>query len=173
MKEIKVLFSQKQIEKRLDELAKQIEKDYGDKEITVLCVLKGASFFAIDLTKRIKNVMTFQFIELSSYGNATTSSGTIKTKRDIENSLVGKDVLIIEDIIDTGRTMKFLLERLKSENANTVKICTLLDKPERRVVDLVADYVGFTIPNKFVLGYGLDYEEKYRNLPYIGYVEGD
>ena len=173
MKEIKVLFSQKQIEKRLDELAKQIEKDYEDKEITVLCVLKGASFFAIDLTKRIKNNMTFEFIELSSYGNATTSSGTIKTKRDIENSLAGKDVLIIEDIIDTGRTMKFLQERLKSENANTVKICTLLDKPERRVVDLVADYVGFTIPNKFVLGYGLDYEEKYRNLPYIGYVEGD
>lgn len=173
MKEIKTLFSQKQIEKRLDELAKQIEKDYGDKEITVLCVLKGASFFAIDLTKRIKNVMTFQFIELSSYGNATTSSGTIKTKRDIENSLVGKDVLIIEDIIDTGRTMKFLQERLESENANSVKICTLLDKPERRVVDLTADYVGFTIPNKFVLGYGLDYEEKYRNLPYIGYVEGD
>ncbi len=173
MKEIKVLFSQKQIEKRLDELAKQIEKDYEDKEITVLCVLKGASFFAIDLTKRIKNVMTFEFIELSSYGNATTSSGTIKTKRDIENSLAGKDVLIIEDIIDSGRTMKFLQERLKSENANTVKTCTLLDKPERRVVDLVADYVGFTIPNKFVLGYGLDYEEKYRNLPYIGYVEGD
>ena len=173
MKEIKVLFSQKQIEKRLDELAKQIEKDYGYKEITVLCVLKGASFFAINLTKRIKNIMTFEFIELSSYGNATTSSGTIKTKRDIENSLAGKDVLIIEDIIDSGRTMKFLQERLKSENANTVKTCTLLDKPERRVVDLVADYVGFTIPNKFVLGYGLDYEEKYRNLPYIGYVEGD
>lgn len=173
MKEIKVLFSQKQIEKRLDELAKQIEKDYENEEITVLCVLKGASFFAIDLTKRIKNIMTFEFIELSSYGNATTSSGTVKTKRDVENSLEGKDVLIIEDIIDTGRTMKFLLERLKSENANTVKTCTLLDKPERRVVDLVADYVGFTIPNKFVLGYGLDYEEKYRNLPYIGYVEGD
>ena len=173
MKEIKTLFSQKQIEKRLDELAKQIEKDYENKEITVLCVLKGASFFAIDLTKRIKNIMTFEFIELSSYGNATTSSGTVKTKRDIENSLAGKDILIIEDIIDTGRTMKFLQERLQSENANTIKTCTLLDKPERRVVDLVADYVGFTIQNKFVLGYGLDYEEKYRNLPYIGYVEGD
>lgn len=173
MKEIKTLFNQKQIEKRLDELAKQIEKDYKNKEITILCVLKGACFFAVDLTKRIKNNMTFEFIELSSYGNSTTSSGTVKNKKDIESSLKGKDVLVIEDIIDTGRTMKFLQERLENENTNSVKICTLVDKPERRVVDLTADYVGFTIPNKFILGYGLDYEEGYRNLPYIGYVEGD
>ena len=173
MREIKVLFTQKNIENRLNELAKQIEKDYEGKTITILCVLKGASFFTIQLTQKIKNKMEFEFIELSSYGNATISSGKITTKREIENSLQGKDVLIIEDIIDTGRTMQFLLDRIKKENVNSVKICTLLDKPERRVVELIADYVGFTIPNKFVLGYGLDYEEYYRNLPYIGYVEGE
>lgn len=159
------------MEQRIDELAKQIEKDYEGKEITVLCVLKGASFFTIQLTQKIKNKMEFQFIELSSYGNNTTSSGTITIKRDMEHSLKGKNVLIVEDIIDTGRTMQFLLERIKKENIESVKVATLLDKPERRVVELTADYVGFTIPNKFVLGYGMDYEEYYRNLPYIGYIE--
>lgn len=171
MREINILFSQKEIEQRIAELAKQIERDYEEKEITVLCVLKGASFFAIQLTQRIKNKIEFEFIELSSYGNKTTSSGTITTKRDVEHSLKGKNVLIIEDIVDTGRTMQFLLERMEKENVESVKIATLLDKPERRVVELTADYVGFTIPNKFVLGYGMDYEEYYRNLPYIGYVE--
>ncbi len=171
MREIHVLFNQKEMEQRIDELAKQIEKDYEGKEITVLCVLKGASFFTIQLTQKIKNKMEFQFIELSSYGNNTTSSGTITIKRDMEHSLKGKNVLIVEDIIDTGRTMQFLLERIKKENIESVKVATLLDKPERRVVELTADYVGFTIPNKFVLGYGMDYEEYYRNLPYIGYIE--
>ena len=171
MREIHVLFNQKEMEQRIDELAKQIEKDYEGKEITVLCVLKGASFFTIQLTQKIKNNMEFQFIELSSYGNNTTSSGTITIKRDMEHSLKGKNVLIVEDIIDTGRTMQFLLERIKKENIESVKVATLLDKPERRVVELTADYVGFTIPNKFVLGYGMDYEEYYRNLPYIGYIE--
>ncbi len=171
MREIHVLFNQKEMEQRIAELAKQIEKDYEGKEITVLCVLKGASFFTIQLTQKIKNKMEFQFIELSSYGNNTTSSGTITIKRDMEHSLKGKNVLIVEDIIDTGRTMQFLLERIKKENIESVKVATLLDKPERRVVELTADYVGFTIPNKFVLGYGMDYEEYYRNLPYIGYIE--
>lgn len=171
MRKIHVLFNQKEMEQRIDELAKQIEKDYEGKEITVLCVLKGASFFTIQLTQKIKNKMEFQFIELSSYGNNTTSSGTITIKRDMEHSLKGKNVLIVEDIIDTGRTMQFLLERIKKENIESVKVATLLDKPERRVVELTADYVGFTIPNKFVLGYGMDYEEYYRNLPYIGYIE--
>lgn len=171
MREIHVLFNQKEMEQRIAELAKQIEKDYEGKEITVLCVLKGASFFTIQLTQKIKNKMEIQFIELSSYGNNTTSSGTITIKRDMEHSLKGKNVLIVEDIIDTGRTMQFLLERIKKENIESVKVATLLDKPERRVVELTADYVGFTIPNKFVLGYGMDYEEYYRNLPYIGYIE--
>ena len=171
MREIHVLFNQKEMEQRIAKLAKQIEKDYEGKEITVLCVLKGASFFTIQLTQKIKNKMEFQFIELSSYGNNTTSSGTITIKRDMEHSLKGKNVLIVEDIIDTGRTMQFLLERIKKENIESVKVATLLDKPERRVVELTADYVGFTIPNKFVLGYGMDYEEYYRNLPYIGYIE--
>ena len=171
MREIHTIFSQKEIEQRIAELAKQIEKDYEGKEITVICVLKGASFFTIQLTQKIKNKMEFQFIELSSYGNNTTSSGTITIKRDMKHSLKEKNVLIVEDIIDTGRTMQFLLERIKKENIESVKVATLLDKPERRVVELTADYVGFTIPNKFVLGYGMDYEEYYRNLPYIGYIE--
>lgn len=171
MKKMKELISEKNIKKRLDELAKQIEKDYEGKEILVLCVLKGASFFTIELTQRIKNKIEFEFIELSSYVNATQSSGTVTLNKDIKNSIEGKEVLVIEDIIDTGRTLKFLKEHLETKKPKSVKICTLLNKPSRRVVDVPVQYVGFDIEDYFVLGYGLDYEEYYRNLPYIAYIE--
>lgn len=171
MKEIKTLFSNGQIEERLKTLAKEIEKDYDGRKLVILCVLKGASFFTIALTQKINLPMEFEFIELSSYGNAKESSGTVTLKKDIKESIEGKDVLVIEDIVDTGRTLSFLVEHLKQKNPHSIKLCTLLNKPERRVVPLEVDYVGFKIPNKFVLGYGLDYEEYYRNLPYIGYVE--
>lgn len=171
MKKMKELISEKNIKKRLDELAKQIEKDYEGKEILVLCVLKGASFFTIELTQRIKNKIEFEFIELSSYANATQSSGIVTLKKDIKNSIEGKEVLVIEDIIDTGRTLKFLKEHLETKKPKSVKICTLLNKPSRRVVDVPVQYVGFDIEDYFVLGYGLDYEEYYRNLPYIAYIE--
>ena len=174
MEEIKVLIDEKRLDERITEIAKQIKKEYAGKEITLICILKGSVFFTVDLAKKIDGDVKLEFIRVSSYeGSSTESSGEIKMKLDLKDSIQGKDVIVIEDIIDTGRTMQFLLDRIKKENVNSVKICTLLDKPERRVVELIADYVGFTIPNKFVLGYGLDYEEYYRNLPYIGYVEGE
>lgn len=171
MENLKVLIDEETIQQKVLEMAKQIEKDYEGKEILVLCVLKGASFFAIELTQKIKNKIEFEFIELSSYANATQSSGTVTLRKDIKNSIEGKDVLVIEDIIDSGRTLKYLKEHLKSKNPNSVKLCTLLNKPSRRVVDVPVEYVGFEIPDYFVLGYGLDYEEYYRNLPYIAYIE--
>ena len=170
MLDMKELISKEKIENRLQELAKQIEKDYENKEILILCVLKGASFFTINLTQKIDRTMEFEFIELSSYGNSTESCGTVTLKKDIKNSIQGKHVLVVEDIVDTGCTLQYLLNHLKTKKPASVKLCTLLDKPERRKAKVKVDYVGFTIPNKFVLGYGLDYEEKYRNLPYIGYV---
>lgn len=171
MKEMKELISEKKIKNRIKEIAKQIEKDYEGKEILMLCVLKGASFFTIQLSQYIKNKVEFEFIELSSYAGATQSSGTVTLMKDIKHSIEGKNVLIIEDIIDTGRTLQFLKKHLESKNPESVRICTLLDKPSRRVVEIPVDYVGFEIPDYFVLGYGLDYEEYYRNLPYIAYIE--
>lgn len=168
---INVLISEKLLQERIKEVAKQIEKDYESKEITIISVLRGGVFFTVDLTKNIKNKMTFEFIEVSSYGNNFESTGNIKINKDISTSIEGKDVLIVEDIIDSGRTLKYLKEYLENKKANSVKICTLLNKPERREVEVNVDYIGFDIPNKFVLGYGLDYEGYYRNLPYVGYIE--
>ena len=171
MKEIKILIDEKTIEKRVDELAKQIMKDYEGKEIVILSLLKGSIFFTIELTKRLKNKVYFEFIEISSYGNATTSSGKITVNKDLTSSIEGKDILVIEDLIDTGRTLSYLVDHLKEKKPNSVKIATLLSKPERREIDVKVDYVGFEIPNKFVIGYGMDYEQAYRNLPYVGYIE--
>lgn len=168
---INVLISEKLLQDRIMELANQIEKDYESKDMTIVSVLRGAVFFAVDLTKNIKNKMTFEFIEVSSYGNSFESTGNIKINKDISTSIEGKDVLIVEDIIDSGRTLKYLKEYLENKKAKSVKICTLLNKPERREVEVDVDYIGFDIPNKFVLGYGLDYEGYYRNLPYIGFKE--
>lgn len=170
MKEIKVLISEEQINKRLDELANQIMKDYEGKDIVFLCILKGSIFFTVELAKRIKNNVQFEFIEVSSYEN-NESTGKIKLNKDITQSIKGKDVIIIEDIIDTGRTLSFLKEYLLQKNPNTLKICTLLDKPSRRIVHIDVDYIGFEIENKFVIGYGLDDEQNHRNLNYVGYIE--
>lgn len=170
-RDFKVLITKEEIENRLSTLANQIEKDYEGKEITVICVMRGACFFAVNLTLKIKNLIKYEFIELSSYDDKTESSGTVKIVNDLRNSIEGKDVLIIEDIIDTGRTMDFLVNYLKQKKPSSLKICTLADKPERRIVDINADYIGFTVPNKFIIGYGFDVDNKYRNLPYIAYIE--
>jgi len=170
MREMKVLITEEQINKRLDELAIQLMEEYKEKELIFLCILKGSVFFTVELAKRIKNNIKFEFIEVSSYEN-NESTGKIKLNKDITGSIEGKDVIVIEDIIDTGRTLSYLKEYLLQKNPKSLKICALLDKPSRRIAPVEADYVGFTIENKFVIGYGLDDEQNYRNLNYIGYVE--
>lgn len=170
MKEIKVLIPEEQINRRLDELAKQIMEDYKGKDIVFLCILKGSIFFTVELAKRIKNNVQFEFIEISSY-EGHESTGKIKLNKDISQSIEGKEIIIIEDIVDTGRTLSFLKEYLLEKNPASLKICTLLDKPSRRIMPVDTDYVGFEIENKFVVGYGLDDDQNYRNLNYVGYIE--
>lgn len=167
---IEVLFSEKEIDDRIRELAKEISRDYEGKEITIICILKGATFFACELAKRLEGSVNIEFMRCSSYGDETESSREVKILLDLDNPIKDKDILVVEDIIDTGRTMRTLLEVLKNRGAASVKLCALLDKPERREVEVHSDYLGFTIPDKFVVGYGLDYAQKYRNLPYIGQV---
>ena len=169
---IKVLVSEEEVEKRIRDLGEKISKDYEGKQVHLICVLKGGVFFMCELAKRITVPVSMDFMSVSSYGDGTTSSGVVKIAKDLDESLEGKDVLVVEDIIDSGRTLSYLLEILKKRNPNSMKLCTLLDKPERRVMDVNVDYVGFNIPDEFVVGYGLDYDQKYRNLPYIGVVEG-
>lgn len=169
MDNIKVLIEEEKIQEKVREIAKRIENDY-EGEITLICILKGSTFFTVDLAKRIDKKVKLEFIQVSSYGSSTTSSD-ITLKLDLKESIEGKDVIIVEDIIDTGRTLSYLIEHLKGRNPKSLKLCTLLDKPERRLYDVSVDYVGFEIPDKFVVGYGLDYNEMYRNLPYIGYIE--
>ncbi len=172
MNDIKILIDEQSIYKKIDEMALQIQNDYKNEEIIFLCVLKGSFPFTWELGKRIKNNnISFKFIELSSYGDLFESSGNIQIKNDISDDITNKNILILEDIIDTGNTLSFLINYLKSKNAKSVKIATLLNKPSRRIIDIPVDYVGFTIEDKFVLGFGLDLEQKYRNLPYIGYIE--
>lgn len=170
MKDIKILISEEQINRRLDEIAGKIMEDYKGKDIVFLCILKGSVFFTVELAKRIKNNVQFEFIEVSSY-KGHESTGKININKDITETIRGKEVIIIEDIIDTGRTLSFLEEYLLEKMPSTLKICTLLDKPSRREKPIEADYLGFTIENKFVIGYGLDDEQNYRNLNYIGYIE--
>ena len=172
MVEIKTLINEEELHTRVNEIAKQIEKEYEGKEITLICILKGSVFFTVDLAKGINGDVKLEFIRVSSYGEGTESTGEIKMKLDLKDSIKGKDVIVVEDIIDTGRTLSYLIEYLKMKKPNSVKLCALLDKPERRVKKNVkVDYTGFQIPDKFVVGYGLDWDEKYRNLPYIGYIE--
>ena len=170
MEEIKVLINEARLDGRLEELAKQIEKDYDGKEILFLGVLKGSAVFMVELAKKIKNNVEFEFIEISSY-EGTESTNKIKINKDITGKIEGKEVIIIEDIIDTGRTLSYLVEYLKKQKIKSLKIATLLSKPSRRVIELDVDYIGFKIDDVFVIGYGLDYNQKYRNLPYIGYIE--
>ena len=156
---------------RIAELGAQISKDYEGESVYVICILRGASFFACELAKRITVPVTIDFMTTSSYGSGTVSTGEVKIKNDVEIPVDGRNVLIVEDIIDSGNTLHFLQDVFKERNAKSVRLCTMLDKPDRREVDVDVDYVGFTIPDEFVVGYGLDYDQKYRNLPYIGVVE--
>lgn len=168
---IKVLISEEELSQRIQEMADQINEDYKEKEVHLIGVLRGASFFLCELAKRLTMPVTIDFMSVSSYGMGTVSSGNIKIKKDLDDSIEGKNVILIEDIIDSGRTLSCLGPMLKERGAASLKLCTLLDKPDRREVDVDVDYVGFRIPDKFVVGCGLDYAQKYRNLPYIGEVE--
>ena len=163
--------SEETVDARIVELGKQISEDYAGKSVHLIGILKGSIFFMCELAKRITVPVTMDFMKVSSYGDGTESSGIVKIVKDLDETLEGKDVIVIEDIIDSGRTLSYLLDVLGHRKPNSLKLCTLLDKPERRVVDVDVDYVGFAIPDEFVVGYGLDYAQKYRNLPYIGVVE--
>ncbi len=168
---IKELFSEEAIDARIRELGAQISRDYAGKELHLICVLKGSSFFTCELAKRITVPVYLDFMSVSSYGSETTSSGVVKIVKDLDSPLKGKDVIVVEDIVDTGHTLSYLMGMLKGREPASLRLCTLLDKPERRVAEVFVDYIGFTIPDKFIVGYGLDYNQKYRNLPYIGTVE--
>ena len=168
--EINILINKSKLEKRIEELGKQIEKDYQGKELVFVGILKGSVMFMSELAKNVKSNVELDFMDVSSY-QGTQSTGTVTSNKDIRNSIEGKDVILVEDIIDTGRTLTYVLEYLKQKNPNSIKIATMLSKPSRRVMELNVDYIGFSIEDKFVVGYGLDYNEKYRNLPYIGYIE--
>lgn len=169
---IRVMYSEKEVDKRIRELGEQISKRYEGKTVHMICVLKGGVFFMCELAKRITVPVSMDFMSVSSYGSGTESSGVVKIVKDLDEPLEGKDVIIVEDIIDSGRTLFHLMKILNERGPKSMHICTLLDKPERRVKDVHVDYVGFNIPDEFVVGYGLDYDQKYRNLPYIGVVEG-
>ena len=170
---IKILLNEEEVDKRIKEIGEQISKDYAGKQVHLVCVLKGGSFFMCELAKRITIPVSFDFMSVSSYGSETKSSGVVKIVKDLDDSLEGKDVLVVEDIIDSGRTLSYLMELLMDRKPASLRLCTLLDKPDRRVVDVKVDHVCFAIPDEFVVGYGLDYDQHYRNLPYIGVVKFD
>ena len=171
---IRVLLTEEEVDRRIGEIAEQISRDYAGQEVHLICILKGGVFFTCELAKRLTVPVTMDFMSVSSYGGGTESSGIVKLVKDLDESLEGKNVLIVEDIIDSGRTLAYLIDVLNQRKPAEIRLCTLLDKPERRVKKQVkVDYVCFTIPDEFVVGYGLDYDQKYRNLPYIGVVEQD
>jgi hypoxanthine phosphoribosyltransferase len=162
-----ILISEEELQQKIAELGAKISSDYFGKKLLVIGVLKGAVMFMADLVKKIEIPLSMDFMAVSSYGASTESSGVVRILKDLDESVEGYHVLIVEDIIDSGLTLKYLMENLKSRNPASIRICALLNKPEGRKVDIVIDYEGFKIPNAFVVGYGLDYAEKYRNLPYI------
>ena len=163
--------SEEKLDKRIREIAAEISKDYAKKEIRLVCILKGSIFYTCELAKRLTVPVTLDFMSVSSYGSGTESSGDIKIKKDLDESIEGLDVIVVEDIIDSGNTLSKLIPMLKDRNPASIKVTTLLDKPDRREVDMNVDYVGFEIEDKFVVGYGLDYYQSYTDLPYIGIVE--
>lgn len=165
---IEVLIDEESLNKRIQEVADKINKDYEGKTIHLICVLKGGVMFMCELAKRLIVPVTFDFMSVSSYGAGTSSSGVVKIVKDLDESIEGKDVLIVEDIVDSGRTLAYLVDMLKSRGPQSVKICSLLDKPSRREVDVEFDYTCFEVPNIYIVGFGLDQDQKYRNLPYIG-----
>ena len=169
---IKVLIEKEKLEKRIEELATEIQKDYLGEDILVICILKGSLYFTVDLTKKINNnKLEIDFMRISSYGDELTSSGKINIIKDLETDINGRNVLVVEDIIDTGNTLYYLKDILEKRNPRSLKICTLLDKKSRRIKNVVPEYIGFEIEDKFVVGYGLDYKDCFRNLPFIGYVD--
>lgn len=171
MKEkITVLIDRETVENRIQEIADEISRDYEGKCVHLIGILKGSVMYMTELAKRLSIPATFDFMSVSSYGDGTSSSGIVRISKDTDEGLEGKDVIIVEDIVDSGRTLSYLLELMQGRHPNSLKLTTLLDKPDRRVRDVHVDYDGFVIPDKFVVGYGLDYAQRYRNLPYIGVV---
>ncbi len=168
---IQIMIGQKELEKRIAEMGEEISRDYAGKELHLICILKGGVMFMTELSKHITCHVSMDFMSVSSYGNERKSSGRIRILKDLDEPIEGRDVLIVEDIIDSGKTLAHLIEVLGVRKPNSIKLCTMLDKPDRREVDVKVDYVGFQIPDKFVLGYGLDYDQFYRNIPYIAVVE--
>ena len=173
IEEVNVLINEQTLQNRVNELAEEISNDYKNEEIILICILKGSAFFTVDLAKKLTcNSVFIDFMKVSSYENQTTeSNGEIKFKLDISKDIENKNVIIVEDIIDSGYTLNYLYNYLQTKNPNSLKLCALLDKKERRKIDVKVHYTGFEIENKFVVGYGLDYDDKYRNLPYIGYLD--
>lgn len=166
-----ILITTESLQTRIKELGQEITEDYKGQDLMIVCVLKGAVMFMSDLAQNIDLPATMDFMAVSSYGSSTVSSGVVKILKDLDSSIEGKNILIVEDIIDTGLTLSYIIDNLKSRGPKSVKICTLLDKPERRKADIEVDYTGFTVPDEFIVGYGIDYAEKYRNLPYIGCIK--
>ena len=169
--QIKLRISEEEVNARIAGLAAQISEDFRGEEVVAVGILRGGVYFCTELTKRLTIPVILDFIEASSYGEGTESSGQVKITKDLIEDIEGRNVIVVEDIIDTGRTLSLLLENLRARRPKCLKLCTLLDKPERRVVEVPVDYNGFQIPNEFVVGYGMDYAQRYRNLPYIGVVE--
>lgn len=168
---VRELLSEEEIDKKIAKMAAQISKDYQGEEVHLLCILKGSVFFTCELAKRLTIPVSIDFMSVSSYGMDAKSSGVIKIVKDLDEDIEGKNVLVVEDIIDSGRTLHYLLGYLGSKHPKSLKLCTLLDKPEQRVAKVDVDYTGFCIPDEFVVGYGLDYAQRYRNLPYIGVLD--
>ena len=174
MDRVEILLTEEEVNAKISELGAAISRDYEGKEVHLICVLKGGAPFMCELAKRITVPVSFDFMSVSSYGSGTSSSGVVKIVKDLDEPIEGKDVIVVEDIIDSGRTLSHLMKIFQERKPAGIRLCTLLDKPDRRVVeDVNVDYLGFSIPDEFVVGYGLDYDQRYRNLPYIGVVKFD
>ena len=165
---VKVMITEEKLTRRIQQLAQQISEDYAGKQVMLLCILKGSVFFTCELARHMTIPVTMDFMSVSSYGDGTSSSGVVRLVKDLDEIIEGKDVIVIEDIIDSGRTLSYLMENLSSRRPRSISLCTLLDKPQRRTCEVKVDYVGFEIPDEFVVGFGLDYAQRYRNLPFIG-----
>ena len=168
--QISVMISEEQVEQLISQMAAQISEDYRGKEVHLVCILKGSIFFTCELAKRLDIPVTIDFMSVSSYGAGTSSSGVVRLVKDLDEPLEGRHVIVIEDIVDSGRTLSYLLGNLQRRSPASLRLCTLLDKPDRRVTDVKVDYTGFEIPDEFVVGFGLDLDQRYRNLPYIGKI---
>ena len=170
---IETLISEKELAEGIRRVADEINRDYEGKSVHLICIIKGGVFFMTELSKYLKMDVTMDFMSVSSYGSGTVSSGIVKIIKDLDDPIEGRDVIIVEDIVDTGNTMEYLMELLRDRKPSSLKLCTMLDKPSRRLKEVHPDYLGFTIEDKFVVGFGLDYDQKYRNLNYIGAVVFD